>query len=575
MLASLTRWGRLPDFEAVVRRFPVAVAAMGLLTLWLMVEGGGNDTFERVVPGLALGGYLCVGLQLASESRSARPSWLAVAKAASVVLALALALLSETLAYYPWIAVLAAIVFLGNFAFRGRARDDARVWLFTQKLWTGAIFAFVGSVVFALGTVAIWETLDALFGVDLSELGEHVILPLGLAFLAPIYWMGTLPDPHDPGEGLGELSFEARALAFLGTWLLAPLTLIYGLIILAYALRVLLTWSLPEGETAQLVTPFLIVGTLTWLMLEPSVMRAGGFVRLYRRAWFPIALVASALLAVAVWMRVSEYGLTPERVFLLAVVAGGLALGAWFTLSPRRDIRIPTAAAAGLLLACAFLAKPAADVQQLLTARAALAAEDRAAASLRARDSLRYLNYRADRADWVRDLLGMDPGPRDSRVRDLDDRLDAMGFRNDDLRRERLRRQPYGHFGFTLTGPADLGPHSLFVGRVGVSVERFPEMVRPGVERERAVWIGDHIYLDAEGKVVRLDVGDVAERLYNSRRTTWNDRADTVESDRPLTIRFSTDGERSYLLVMTALNLNGEGVELSGGYGDALLFRTP
>jgi len=110
-----------------------------------------------------------------------------------------------------------------------------------------------------MGMVAISEAVRSLFGFNIDTLTNDILLPIGLAFLAPIYWMGTLPRYGDV-ENVSELSFEARALSFLGPWMLAPLVLIYSLIILAYGAKVLFQWELPKGEIATLVTPFLGFG---------------------------------------------------------------------------------------------------------------------------------------------------------------------------------------------------------------------------------------------------------------------------------------------------------------------------
>ena len=91
-------------------------------------------------------------------------------------------------------------------------------------------------------------------------------------------------------------------------------------------------------------------------MLEPKVLKESGFVRFYRAAWHWIMLPAAVLLGVGVFARVQEYGFTPVRVFLVLVVIWAVVQSLWFTLLPKvkRDIRIPTGLAAGLLTFGAF-----------------------------------------------------------------------------------------------------------------------------------------------------------------------------------------------------------------------------
>ena len=369
--------GRLPDFEEVVRRFPIAVIVMAIATVWLVVEIHLDDFrsgSEYVFGGFILAGYAAVIGHLIAETQSWTRLKYAILALIIAVPAFLFSAWGERLNFNIVLAVGAAILFLGNAAAWWQSRNDPAVWNFTQKLWTGAIFAAVGSAIFGAGMVIISEAVKALFGMNLEDLTIKTLLPIGLLFLAPVYWLGTLPR-YGQAEDVEELSFEARALSFLGTWMLAPLVIIYAIIVLAYGAKVLTQWELPKGEIALLVSPFLGVGMLVWLMLEPKVLKESGFVRFYRAAWHWIMLPAAVLLGVAVFVRIRAFGFTPERFFLALVVIWAVSQSLWFTALPKiiRDIRIPTALAAGLLGFGAFGASPLSVSHQFHRAESAKA----------------------------------------------------------------------------------------------------------------------------------------------------------------------------------------------------------
>ena len=368
--------GRLPDFADVVRRFPIAVLIMGVFTLWIIVQQLGDSIYgedeAHIFGGFILCGYIAVIMGLISEARGwNRPKGLMLGISIGLPTFL-VCYLAKHLDFNVPMAIAAAIVFLGNAAAFRTIRHDSNVWNFTQKLWTGAIFAAVGSVIFALGMGAISEAVRSLFGFRIDNLTYDILLPIGLAFLAPIYWMGTLPRYGDV-EDVSELSFEARALSFLGTWMLAPLVIIYSLIILAYGAKILIQWELPKGEIATLVTPFLGVGMLVWLMLEPKVLKESGFVKFYRRVWHWVMLAATVLLAISVFVRIREYGFTTERFLLMLIVIWGFTQSLWFIVRSqgKRDIRVPTGIAAGLLMLGAFAAEPISSINQFQRANTA------------------------------------------------------------------------------------------------------------------------------------------------------------------------------------------------------------
>ena len=353
MKTSLKRWvGRVPDISAVIARFPIAVALMAVFTLILIITNKSrwDDELGRAMVGLIIAAYASVSITLASEANGR--SWRYILQVVVAAIILALAWFSEALRLNLVMAVGAVILLLGNMALWRKSRDDLHLWDFTHKLWTAAIFAFVGSIIFLLGVMAIQAALKSLFSLRIDFLTEHLILPIGLGFLAPLYWMSTLPAVDEPYEELYETpSFVSKAVAFLGTWLLAPLTLIYAAIILTYGVKILLAGSLPKGEIAGLVTPFLIIGALTWLLLEPPFVKSKILAKIFRKAWFPISIPAALLLAIAIFTRVNEYGLTPERIALIFAVLWALGLGVWFSFGPKekRDIRLIPALASALL----------------------------------------------------------------------------------------------------------------------------------------------------------------------------------------------------------------------------------
>lgn len=355
-IPTLGKLDILADFKGVIARFPVPSALMGLFTLILASQIDGlwrAEQIGRFMLGCILAAYLCVSFTLAREGQSKSKALVWQIVGSAVVLALAW--FSKELRLNLFLTVGAAILILGNAPRWRRERNDLHVWDFTHKLWTGAVFAGVGCGIYTLGVLAIMAALKSLFGLDIDEVVEHVLLPLGLGFLAPLYWMSTLPPvDEDYDELYDKPGFVSKAVAFMGTWLLAPLTLIYAVILLAYGVKILLAGALPKGEIAALTTPFLLIGTFTWLVLEPPFVMKRALARLFRRCWFILSLPAALLLAVAIGSRIGQYGLTPERVMLALIVIWALGLALWFTFvkAERRDIRlIPTTAALGMCVA--------------------------------------------------------------------------------------------------------------------------------------------------------------------------------------------------------------------------------
>jgi len=142
-------------------------------------------------------------------------------------------------------------------------------------------------------------------------------------------------------------------------------------IILTYGLKILMAWDLPKGEVAALTTPFLIVGALTWLVLEPPFIQKNSLARWFRWLWFPVSLPAAALLGIAIYIRIDQYGYTEQRVALVLAVIWALGIGTWFTIKKEsaRDIRLVPGVGAALLLIGSFTAQPLSVLNQTQRAK--------------------------------------------------------------------------------------------------------------------------------------------------------------------------------------------------------------
>lgn len=150
-----------------------------------------------------------------------------------------------------------------------------------------------------------------------------------------------------------------RILSVLLDYIVAPALLIYTAILYLYAAKILAAWSLPEGGVAYLVFGFTIVALCVkalQLVLEKR-----------RYDWFfdRFSLVSLPLL-VLFWVgagrRVSEYGLTEPRVWLVA--CGGLMTLCVLLFLTRRTGRYRWVCAAGFVLFAALAYVPSLEPER-------------------------------------------------------------------------------------------------------------------------------------------------------------------------------------------------------------------
>ncbi len=350
-----------PDFVETWQRFPLAIAftaAMTAITLFAIndVEWLRQEVWARAAAGFGAGSIFAVAGVYFADSRPEARRWGLALKYLVPLLAIALFEVTDIAWFVPFALPVIAVLWLSVSPFTrlesGAAREDQqrRFWLINHQALASAIIAGGAFGIIALGFLIIERSLSMLFGLEVGAILYKWLLPFTGLFLTPVYWLSTLPKLSELEAGDTERpDFVGKAVGFLGQFVLVPMLFIYSLILLAYTAQIVFTQQLPEGMIGWMVLGFVIVGAATWLVLFPPFMREKPLVRLFRRLWFWLTLVPLALFFFAVWVRIDAYGLTAERILLVAGGAWAVVLAVAF-LSRRGDIRIIPALAGAILL---------------------------------------------------------------------------------------------------------------------------------------------------------------------------------------------------------------------------------
>ncbi|MBU1176731.1 MAG: DUF4153 domain-containing protein [Alphaproteobacteria bacterium] len=378
---DIQRWSDWlsPDLTRVLRRFPLAVVFAAAATIVVIVQANrllplDEQDALRLFGGAVVGFILALAGSLFVENRPE-------ARRIGAVLAYPLPLLAPVLFQIrdaEWMVLplvpLAAVMWLSVAGFtrigqgaERRANQD-RFWWLNERAVISGVIAVAAAALFCLGLLAIDRSLDLLFGIELWDLMMQWVLPVVCCLFVPVYWLAVLPglDAYD-AQALESPDFLTQAIGFVGLFVLTPLLGIYALILAAYGVQIAVTQTLPVGVLGWLVTTFLVAGAANWLVLHPRFLQDRLLARLYRRLWFPATLLPLVLLAIGLFVRVAAYGLTPERMLLIAGGVWALVLTVFHLLPGRRgDIRlIPALAGIAFVVLSvgpfSMLALPASD----------------------------------------------------------------------------------------------------------------------------------------------------------------------------------------------------------------------
>ena len=319
---SVADW--LRQLSRGIRRFPVAVALLLLLTGYLVYYnhvGNVPDKWQFLFlfyP--ATGAVLAISLQLLTEDFKSRIVALLTQFIVHVLwLGISLYLAQFDQFSLPQLAGVAATVvtmalsvFLLCFYHKG---DDVAFWNFSQRTLVALVAGVVVGLVLTLGLILFLQSLEWLFGINSDDVFADVP-SVCMVLLPPLLFISQIPDRDTKRDN--QVPPYSGFIKGVAQYLFIPLLVLYVATLYAYGAKILFTWQLPTGWVSHLVSASM-VGMVALLYLTFPVQHEphGSFFKTVTR-WMPLAMLPLlALMTVAIARRVSDYGITVSRLYLL------------------------------------------------------------------------------------------------------------------------------------------------------------------------------------------------------------------------------------------------------------------
>jgi hypothetical protein len=253
-----------------------------------------------------------------------------------------------------WPALFAAAVLAVPLAPYVR-RSPQGFWDFIWRLVQAGTLAFVAVVVFCVGLSAIFASVDYLFGFPVDGSVYAHVWSIGLVFIGPLAALSLVPADFPESDGVGETDLIVVGVRLLADYVAVPLLAVFALIIHLYALKIAVTAEWPKNQIGWMVLAFGLAVLAVRILFHPFSHVGLMPSRLFLRWWAPPLVVPLLLLVVAVWQRISDVGVTPDRYGLaLFALFLGLVLAAQLYPRLRGDIRVIPAFGALCLLLASF-----------------------------------------------------------------------------------------------------------------------------------------------------------------------------------------------------------------------------
>ncbi len=191
-------------------------------------------------------------------------------------------------------------------------------WHYNKILLLRLIITAVYTVVLYAGLALALAALDNLFGMNVpgKRYAELWFIILGLfntwSFLAGI------PENLEQLEGSTDYP---KGIKIFTQYILFPLVLIYLVILYAYMAKILIAWDWPQGWVSRLILGFATTGIFSLLLLYPIREQAENiWIKTTSRWLYVVMIPLVIMLLLALWRRISEYGITESR--YIAIILG-------------------------------------------------------------------------------------------------------------------------------------------------------------------------------------------------------------------------------------------------------------
>lgn len=335
----------------LAKRFPVALAFLAMLTIWSLL-----NIWDRVyvIGSFRLEKHVQEWFTVTGIQQGTVFYYLSIATILSIVLqfwgeeikdskrklrvSVALHLLLLVDAIFLWfrpegsitselvlghVACCTALVIGGAFLPFFREKDDLATWNLTLRMLCFAGVCPLACGIMAGGLSLLLGSLDTLFNVSINSKWYSTIVLLMMVTVSTLLWMSRLPQGEDK---FNRNALTSRFLTGLVRYLFLPLVLGYLIVLYVYGAKIVLSMELPRGGVCYYVHA-LMVGCLgIEVLLYPLLRKADADGRTANAfehwlvRWLPVIILPLlVLMTVAIGRRISDYGITVNRLYTLTL----------------------------------------------------------------------------------------------------------------------------------------------------------------------------------------------------------------------------------------------------------------
>ncbi|MBI2634914.1 DUF4153 domain-containing protein [Candidatus Peregrinibacteria bacterium] len=209
-------------------------------------------------------------------------------------------------------------------------------WKYNKYLIKNLALALFFAAVLFGGIALILFSIDELF--EIQNFNEDIYLDAWIiiaSIFGPWIFLGNFSKAV---ENIDKQSKISKFIRIFGQYILIPLLFVFAIILYIYAGKILITQEWPQGIVSGLVIGFAIAGMITHIILYPFE-KEFSWIKKAQKTFYILLLPQIAMLFTAIYLRISDYGITENRYYIVLLGLWLIGMAFYFLFSKKQNLK--------------------------------------------------------------------------------------------------------------------------------------------------------------------------------------------------------------------------------------------